>query len=763
MKELSKRGEVRDQIYNALHQDMLLARLSPNDFELILSSARVFEYNANEYLFTNGDSADTCYLLLSGEVSLVAPFSEAGGYVDVGSLEAPRIIGASDFLLQQERSASVLVKKPSLLLMLQGKSFQELLRRMPMLVYRLCRSMAEMVSMMLQKPALPKLKLKVLDDFNPDVLSILPSHIIQQHQMLPLELDGNLLRVAFVREPTRKVLDALQEVLPGIQPYLFRISKRNFRWILQQHGISAPKSSDGLPAQGEGISPPGTPMAQGGAYGHPQGQGYAPTHAPQPVAQAPSAMDTKLAQELLNALAKQNQSIQQLHLQTQQALQLQAQQNQVMQAQVQQSQAFHAQALQSLQNQLASAPAVGIGGGGSNMSHSAMPSMEIKRIRRKRERLTPEQKRQRLSAILPLLQQMAQVGASDLHLSARQPIRWRLDGDLVEVPNAKVLGEEDVYELLAGMMEDRHLSEFEKREQVDFSYTIEGMARYRVNLFNEANGVSAVLRQIPTHIPSAKDLRLPQSVCDLTGFKQGLVLVTGPTGSGKSTTLAALIDMLNHWKSQHIITLEDPIEFVHESKKSLINQREIGLHANSFGDALRAALREDPDIVLVGELRDRETVSLAIETALTGHLVFGTLHTNNVVSTIDRIIDMFSAEQQNQVRGTLSEVLKGVVSQVLCKQKAGRGRVAAFEVMSVNSAVSNMVRQGKTHQIPTAMSGKNNLLLNQSLEELVRKKIIDEKEAVRRSHDESDMEARLQGLTSGQQRPAIQVTSARRG
>lgn len=762
MKELSKRGDVRDRIYNALHQDMLLARLSPNDFELIISSARVFEYNANEYLFSNGDNADTCYLLLSGKVSLVASFSEAGGYVDVGSLEAPRIMGASDFLLQQNRSASVLVKETSLVLMLQGKSFQELLRRMPMLVYSLCRSMAEMVSMMLKKPALPKLKLKVLDDFNPDVLGIIPSHIIQQHQMLPLELDGNLLKVAFVREPTRKVLDALQEVLPGVQPYLFRISKRNFRWILQQHGISAPKSVDNLPAHSgqDGGHPMGTPLSQGSSYGQPPG--YVPTHTPQPAAAAPapSAMDTKLAQELLQALAQQNKSIQQLHVQTQQALQLQAQQNQAMQMQAQQTQVLQSQLQQTLQSQANAPMSVGMPGG---MGHSVHHSMELKRVRQKRERLSPEQKRQRLAAILPLLQQMAQVGASDLHLSARQPIRWRLDGDLTEVPNAKVLGEEDVYELLAGMMEDRHLSEFEKKEQVDFSYTIEGMARYRVNLFNEVNGVSAVLRQIPTHIPSAKDLRLPQSVCDLTTFKQGLVLVTGPTGSGKSTTLAALIDMLNNWKSQHIITLEDPIEFVHESKKSLINQREIGLHANSFGDALRAALREDPDIVLVGELRDRETVSLAIETALTGHLVFGTLHTNNVVSTIDRIIDMFPSEQQNQARGTLSEVLKGVVSQVLCKQKAGRGRVAAFEVMSVTSAVSNMVRQGKTHQIPTAMTGKDNLLLNTSLEELLKKKIIDEKEAVRRSHDEADMESRIRGLSmSSQQRSAIQVTSARR-
>lgn len=755
MKELPKRGDTREQILNALHQDMLLARLNPNDFELILSSARAFEYEPNDYLFSVGEAADTCYLFLTGEAILVAPFSEAGGFVDMGSLPAPRILGATDFLLQQVRSASVLVKKPSLVLSLQGKAFQELLRRMPMLVYRLCQSMAEMISMMLRKPALPKLKLKVLDELNPDVLHILPTHIIQQHQMIPLELEGNILKVAFVQEPTRKVMDALQEVLPGVQPYLYRMSKRNFRWILQQQGIAAPSSIDNLPAHQSSSY-----MSEAGGSST-LAQGFQPTHTPHPnppvvTVQQPSAMDTKVAQELLQALVQQNQAIQQLQMQTQQSLQLQAQQNQAIQMQVQQSQAFHAQIQHSLQNQ--SQLPLSLASPGAEQ-----PSLEVKHIRRKRARLSPTEKRQRLSAIMPLLQQMAHIGASDLHLSARQPIRWRVDGDLIEVPNAKILGEEEVYDLLAGMMEERHAAEFEKQEQVDFSYTIEGMARYRVNLFNESNGVSAVLRQIPAAVPSAKDLRLPQCVCELTAFKQGLVLVTGPTGSGKSTTLAALIDLINNWRSQHIITLEDPIEFIHESKKAMINQREIGLHASSFGAGLRAALREDPDIVLVGELRDRETTALAIETALTGHLVFGTLHTNNVVSTIDRIIDLFPSDQQNQVRGTLAEVLKGVVSQVLCKQKAGRGRVAAFEVMSITSAVANMVRQGKTHQIPTAMSGKNNLLLNTSLEELVRKKIISEEEGFHRTHDRPDLEGRLRDLLEpAVVRPQIQTSSARR-
>src|SRR5690606_26140605 len=258
-------------------------------------------------------------------------------------------------------------------------------------------------------------------------------------------------------------------------------------------------------------------------------------------------------------------------------------------------------------------------------------------------------------------------------------------------------------------------------------------ARFRVNVFANRLGIAAVLRQIPNQIRTAEELGLPQALLDLCFLTKGLVLVTGPTGSGKSTTLAALIDYINRNRSDHILTIEDPIEFVHRNKKCLVNQREVGVHTESFKRALRAALREDPDIILVGELRDLETVAIAIETAETGHLVFGTLHTTTAPATVDRLIDQFPADQQEQIRVMLADTLKGVVAQTLCK-KVGGGRIAALEILLVNHAISNLIREGKTFQIPSVMQtskAKGMCTLNDSLLDLVKKGLVEPAEAYR--------------------------------
>jgi twitching motility protein PilT len=265
----------------------------------------------------------------------------------------------------------------------------------------------------------------------------------------------------------------------------------------------------------------------------------------------------------------------------------------------------------------------------------------------------------------------------------------------------------------------------------DFAYEIPGVARFRVNLFRDRFGPCIVARVIPTEIISAEKLGLSQSVKNLCSLSKGLVLVTGPTGSGKSTTLAALIDLINREREDHIITLEDPIEFVHQSKKCFINQREVGVHTQGFKRALRAALREDPDVVLVGEMRDLETVAIAIETAETGHLVFGTLHTTTAISTVDRIIDQFPGERQGQIRQMLAESLKGVIAQTLCR-KVGGGRVAALEVLLTTPAVSNLIREGKTFQIPSIMQTSRKtgmILLNDALLALVQAGKIEPREA----------------------------------
>jgi len=339
----------------------------------------------------------------------------------------------------------------------------------------------------------------------------------------------------------------------------------------------------------------------------------------------------------------------------------------------------------------------------------------------------PADPRAALDALLDL---MFERGASDIHLAADNPPVLRVDGDMTPVGEQGALSPERLKEMLWTIAPEKNREEWHARKDTDFAHET-ASARFRVNVFADRRGLGAVLRQIPNEILTAEEMGLSRHVVDLCWLSKGLVLVTGPTGSGKSTTLAALIDFVNRNREDHIITIEDPIEFVHPNKKCLVNQREVGTHTQSFKAALRAALREDPDVVLVGELRDLETIAIAIETAETGHLVFGTLHTNTAASTVDRIIDQFPADRQAQIRMMLSESLKGVVSQTLCK-KIGGGRVAAQEVLLCTSSVANLIREAKTFQIPSVMQtarGQGMVALNDALFDLVKRKLVEPREA----------------------------------
>jgi twitching motility protein PilT len=338
---------------------------------------------------------------------------------------------------------------------------------------------------------------------------------------------------------------------------------------------------------------------------------------------------------------------------------------------------------------------------------------------------------------------MCETGASDLHMCVSMPPMLRKDGEVTPLdPSQPPLGADEMRSLLTSIMPQKNRDEFEARHDTDFAYEIAGLARFRANIFMDRKGWGGVFRVIPNEILTAEKLGLSQAILKLCHLNKGLVLVTGPTGSGKSTTLCALIDYINRNRADHIITIEDPIEFVHENKKCLINQREVHTHTDSFKDALRAALREDPDIVLVGEMRDLETVAIAIETAETGHLVFGTLHTTTAASTVDRVIDQFPADRQMQIRIMLSESLRGVISQTLLK-KTGGGRVAALETLIVNTAISNLVREGKTFQIPSAMqTGRalGNITLNDALLELVKNKTVTAEEAYTKAIDKAGLD-----------------------
>jgi twitching motility protein PilT len=345
-----------------------------------------------------------------------------------------------------------------------------------------------------------------------------------------------------------------------------------------------------------------------------------------------------------------------------------------------------------------------------------------------------------------LLFAMLERKASDLHISTNAPPMLRVDGEMLAVPGEKTLSAEAVQKALLPIVPPRNREEFTKTHDSDFAYELPGRARFRVNVFVDLHGMGAVFRVIPTKILTVDDLNLPKELLTLCHMPKGLVLVTGPTGSGKSTTLAALIDYINRNRTAHVITIEDPIEFVHPNKKCLVNQRQVGEHTDSFKRALRAALREDPDIVLLGEMRDLETVSIAIETAETGHLVFGTLHTSSAPSTIDRIIDQYPPEQQNQIRVMLSSSLKGVICQMLCK-KVGGGRVAALEVMFALPAIANLIRESKIFQIPSIMQTGRKIgmcLMNDSLLKLTKEGVIGAEEALAKSYDKATLTTMLQ-------------------
>ena len=338
-----------------------------------------------------------------------------------------------------------------------------------------------------------------------------------------------------------------------------------------------------------------------------------------------------------------------------------------------------------------------------------------------------------------LLRTLVTEGGSDLHLRVGEPPILRKHGEMLRMDGEGKLQNDELDRLMHAIMPDRNAKEFAEHADSDFAYEIEGIARFRANVLKDRKGIAAVFRVIPSTIVTADQLGMSQEVQNLCYLTKGLVLVTGPTGSGKSTTLCALVDLVNRSRSDHVITIEDPIEFVHENKNCIITQRQVGVHTDSFKSALRAALREDPDIILVGELRDLETVGIAIETAETGHLVFGTLHTTTAASTIDRLIDQFPADRQEQVRTMLSESLKGVVSQVLCK-KIGGGRIAAREILLVTPAVANLIREGKTFQIPSIMQTSKRLgmiTMNDTLLDLVEQRLVEPKEAYMKAVDKT--------------------------
>jgi twitching motility protein PilT len=340
-------------------------------------------------------------------------------------------------------------------------------------------------------------------------------------------------------------------------------------------------------------------------------------------------------------------------------------------------------------------------------------------------------------ALAGWLAEAARQGASDLHVRSGLPPMLRIDGQMAPVDGVAPVPGADLRAQLMALMPADLRAAFDEARDADFAHEIAGVGTFRCNVFVERRGIGAVFRVLPSRIPTLEELKLPPVIRQFCALGKGLVLVTGPTGSGKSTTLAAMVDQINRTRAEHIVTIEDPIEFVHQEIRCRVTQREVGAHAASFRRALRAALREDPDVVLIGELRDLETTAIALETAETGHLVFGTLHTTSAVGTIDRLVDQFPGEQQKRIRAGLAESLRGVVAQTLCP-RIGGGRVAALEILVNTPAVANLIREGKTHQVPSAIQtgGQHGMvLMNARLADLVRSGAVRAEDALQRAHD----------------------------
>jgi twitching motility protein PilT len=345
-----------------------------------------------------------------------------------------------------------------------------------------------------------------------------------------------------------------------------------------------------------------------------------------------------------------------------------------------------------------------------------------------------------------ILARAVQIGASDVHLTIGTPPLLRIDGDLQAIPDAAPLAPDVLRRTLYAILTQRQRERFESELELDFAYAVPGQARFRVNIYRQREALGAAFRRIPYEIRSVEELRLPPVVNNFASLPRGLVLVTGPTGSGKSTTLAAIVDLANRTRRDHIMTVEDPIEFLHRHKSCMVNQREVGEDTHSFANALKHVLRQDPDIILVGEMRDLETISVALTAAETGHLVFATLHTQDAGQTIDRIIDVFPSHQQDQVRTQLAGAVQGVVCQTLCKTVEGRGRVAATEVMVATPAIRNLIREGKTHQIYSALQagGQHGMhTLDQHLAQLVRTRQITREHGLDKCHHAEDFERLL--------------------
>lgn len=622
MREHPIRGSYHQMAREALSLSPLFRSLTPNDREIVLTHATLHEYAPHEIIISEGEIADSFYLLIQGEASVSFKISAMENPIELSRVEAPDILGEMALLLGIRRSATVSALGQCFALRFHHAAFELMLDGIKGFGRQLSILLAERLAQTSRRVPLPEIERDKLGQIDAQTIRRLPPPFILRHRVLPLQFQNNLLTLGCVDDPTPTLFQAIQRMLPGTQIRPFRISYDTFSLALNTHGLQD------RPTSGELNLPQEPPVIVG---------------------VLPSQDELPLPQTHLD-------------IQTQ------------------------------------------------------------------------------LAKIKPLLQRAVAEGASDLYLSAQEKPRWRIGNTLFTIEDYRPFRPLEAFHLLSGFIPQPRQMEFEKNHHIEFSCTLPALGRFRINLFRGEKGINAVLRYIPLIPPAPEQLQFPVGLMNLLKFRDGLVLFSGSPGSGKTTTMAALLYAINQTRRVHVLTLEDPIEYVHESHQALIHQREVGSHANSMPEALQAAMREAPDILMVGELNDPESLSLAMEAARSGCLVLASTQTKGAARTLLRFLEQFPSDKQFFARRALSEVLRAVVSQELCRKLQG-GRIAAFELLYMDPQSSNLLRQDQLSELIAKLTEQpNNLSIHVHLAQLVHNGIITPEEAFLHAFDRKALE-----------------------
>ncbi len=625
MREHPIRGAFHHLAREGLERSPLFKTLTPNDREIVLTHATLHEFSPNEVIITEGEVADSFFLVLRGQAAVTVQISPVESPIELNQISAPNIFGEMALLLQNPRSATVVATGNTVVLRFLQAAFELMLDGIQGFGRQLSTSLAVRLAQTSRRVPLQEIEKEQLGSIDGKTLRLLPSPFILRHRVMPLQFQNNLLTLGCVDDPTPTVFQTIQRIVPGCQIRPFRISYDTFTHALRSHGMLDRASSS------EVVLPQDPPIIVG----------VLPSQEELPVPQT--------------------------------TIEVQAQ----------------------------------------------------------------------IAKIRPLLQRVVAEGASDLYLSAQQKPRWKIGHRLYTIEDYRELRPLEAFHLLSGLLPQPRLKQFEEQHHTDFSCTVRDLARFRVNLFRSEQGVNAVLRHIPLSPPNLEQLQFPPPLLSITQLREGLVLFSGPPGSGKTTTIAALVNAINHTRRVHVLTLEDPIEYVHSSHQALVHQREVGSHVLSMTQGLKAAMRETPNVLVVGDLDNTNTIKLVLEAARSGCLILCATQSRGAARTILRLLEQFPVDEQPYIRRALGEVLRCVVSQELCHHNKG-GRVAAFEFMSMDPDTAKLLREDNlTAMIEQLTKRPGNMTIHHHLARLIQTGQISIEEGHAHAIDHKTLDAHL--------------------